>query len=109
MAYADLKKSLEEYDWGNGSEGPKEILADADCDLALALEIFYLTGGYEYLKGAAKKTKLQKWTKFVNDLYEDILNNKYPKTYEPFKIPLSSFQKFKLRIMGVPEIFLMDL
>lgn len=68
-----------------------------------------MTGGYEYLKGAAKKTKLQKWTKFVNDLYDDILNNKFPKTAEPFKIPLSRFQKLELHIMGVPEIFLTDL
>ena len=36
MAYDDLKNKLNEYNWDNGFAFPKEILADADCDLALA-------------------------------------------------------------------------
>lgn len=50
MAYVDLKNKLDEYNWDDGFEVPRTILADPDCDLALALEIFYLAGGYEYLE-----------------------------------------------------------
>ena len=73
MAYADLKNKLDEYNWDDGFEVPRTILADPDCDLALALEIFYLAGGYEYLEKSAKRTKLQKWNPFITVLYEDIL------------------------------------
>ena len=80
MAYADLKNKLDEYNWDDGFEVPRTILADPDCDLALALEIFYLAGGYEYLEKSAKRTKLQKWNPFITVLYEDILDNRFPKT-----------------------------
>lgn len=36
MAYDDLKNKLNEYNRDNGFAFPKEILADADGDLALA-------------------------------------------------------------------------
>ena len=64
MAYADLKNKLDEYNWDDGVEVPRTILADPDCDLALALEIFYLAGGYEYLEKSARRTKLQKWNPY---------------------------------------------
>lgn len=68
MAYADLKNKLDEYDWDDGFKAPRTILADPDCDLALALEIFYLAGGYEYLEKSARRTKLQKWNPFITVL-----------------------------------------
>lgn len=109
MAYDDLKNKLNEYNWDNGFAIPKEILADADCDLALALEIFYLAGGYKYLENLTKTTVFQKWNRFITVLYDDILNNRYPKTDTLFEIPLSKVQKYKLRKMGISEIFLTDL
>ncbi|OUP27548.1 DUF4274 domain-containing protein [Faecalibacterium sp. An192] len=109
MAYADLKNKLDEYNWDDGFEVPRTILADPDCDLALALEIFYLAGGYEYLEKSARKTKLQKWNPFITVLYEDILNNRFPKMDASFEIPLSKVQKYNLRKKGAAEIFLTDL
>ncbi len=51
MAYNDLKELLNQYNWDDGFEIPKEILKNRNCDLALALEIFYLADGYNpYLK-----------------------------------------------------------
>lgn len=97
MAYTDLKNKLDECNWDDGFEVPRTILADPDCDLALALEIFYLAGGYEYLEKSARRTKLQKWNPFITVLYEDILDNRFPKTDASFEIPLSKVQKYKLR------------
>ena len=55
MPYTDLKKKLDEYNWDDGFEVPRTILADPDCNLALALEIFYLAGGYEYLENQCEE------------------------------------------------------
>ena len=41
--------------------------------------------------------------------YEDILDNRFPKTDASFEIPLSKVQKYKLRKKGAAEIFLTDL
>lgn len=109
MAYDDLKNRLNEYNWDDGFKVPREILADADCDLALALEVFYLADGYRYLERSRKTTKLQKWNRFITVLYDDIVNHKFPKTDTSFEIPLSKVQKYKLRKIGIPEIFLTDL
>ena len=109
MAYADLKHKLDAYNWDDGFEVPRAILADPNCDLALALKIFYLAGGYEYLEKSARRTKLQKWNPFITVLYENILNNQFPKTDASFEIPLSKVQKYKLRKKGAAEFFLTDL
>lgn len=111
MVYYDLKRKLNEYNWDNRFEIPKEILADPGCDLALALalEVFYLADGYGYLEKSTKTTVLEEWNEFITILYNDILNNKFPKTDTSFEIPLSKVQKYKLRKKGISEIFLTDL
>lgn len=100
MVYNDLKNKLNEYNWDNGFEIPKEILADPECDLVLALEIFYLGDGYAYLEDLEKTTDLE-WDSFITALYDDISNNKFPKTGKSFKIPLSKVQKYKLQKKGI--------
>lgn len=110
MAYTDLKNILDNYNWDDGFEVLKEILADPDCDLALALEVFYLADGYRYLlEKSANTTGLQLWDRFITPLYDDILNNKFPQTDAAFEIPLNQVQKYKLLKMGISEIFLTDL
>ena len=109
MVYNDLENMLNEDNWDNGFEIPKEILADPRCDLALALEIFYLSDGYAYLEDLEKTTDLKEWNSFITALYDDISNNKFPKTGKSFKIPLSKVQKYKLQKKGISKIFLIDL
>lgn len=90
MAYADLKNKLDEYNWDDRFEVPRTILADPDCDLALALEIFYLAGGYEYLEKSARRTKLQKWNPFITVLYT------MPNYHNPTGIVMSLEKRKKL-------------
>ena len=108
-AFAEGENMLNEDNWDNGFEIPKEILADPRCDLALALEIFYLSDGYAYLEDLEKTTDLKEWNSFITALYDDISNNKFPKTGKSFKIPLSKVQKYKLQKKGISKIFLIDL
>ena len=67
MSYNDLKKILNEYNWDDGFEIPKKILSNQDCDLALALEIFYLADGFAYLEGFVKESKLEEWEQFIRN------------------------------------------
>ncbi len=107
--YGNLKKMLEEYNWDNGFEIPLTILNDKNCDLALALEIFYLADGAAYLDGFAKEAGLKEWREFIDTLYKDILKGRYPETGSHYEIPLTKVQKYKFGKKSVPEIFLSDL
>lgn len=109
MAYSDLKRKLNEYNWDDGFDVPKEILSAPDCDLAFALEVFYLGDGYAHLDGLSQTSSLEEWREFITALYDDILNNKFRKTDSSFKIPLTRVQKYQLQKKGIPEIFLTDL
>lgn len=109
MIYNDLRSKLNEYNWDDGFEIPKQILADPSCDLALALEIFYLSDGYAFLDDSTKTADLKEWGRFITVLYDDILNNKFPKTSTAFEIPLSQVQKYKLQKKGISKIFLTNL
>jgi len=109
MAYNDLKELLNQYNWDDGFEIPKEILKNRNCDLALALEIFYLADGYACLDGSADASGAEEWKQFVQALYQDIVSGKYPKTGHPYEIPLNKVQKHKFRKKSVPEVFLSDL
>ena len=121
MLYSDLKRILREYNWDDGFEVPKEILSDPNCDLALALELFYLADGYSYLEKSdhttvlqkstslQKPAALQKWNPFITTLYHDILDHKFQKTDTPFTNPLNKVQKYIFRKKQIPDIFLTDL
>lgn len=109
MRYEEMKKTLAEYNWDDGFETPKQLLDDSNCDLALALEIFYLADGYAYLDNPVANPKLEKWSVFIAKLYNDILNEKYIATESTFKIPLSKVDKYKFRRKQVPEVFLADI
>lgn len=109
MSYNDLKQALDEYDWDDGFELPRKILDNEHCDLALALEIFYLADGFAYLDSSAKDTGLKEWKQFIDTLYKDILCGRYCRTDNMYEIPLTKVQKYKFRKKSVPEIFLLDL
>lgn len=109
MSYKNLKKMMDNYNWDDGFEIPKKILSSPDCDLALALEIFYLADGFAYLDNFEMETSLKEWNQFIVSLYNDILCGRYIKDSNPYEIPLSKVEKYKLKKKQVPEIFLTDL
>ena len=109
MRYQDLKNILAEYNWDDGFDVPMKLLNDPNCDLALALEIFYLADGYAYLDNPMAGSNLQGWNTFIIGLYDKILDGKYVRTQFGFEIPLNNMQKYKLRKKQVPEVFLTDL
>lgn len=109
MSYDDLCDTLKEYNWDDGFETLERLLNNPQCDLALALKIFYLADGFACLDGDAENTHLQDWKQFISDLYKEILNGKYKKTDNTYKVPLTRAQKYKFAKKAVPDIFLLDL
>ena len=80
MTYEELKNLLDNYNWDDGFELPKKILEDPSCDLALALEIFYLGDGFTYFQTYAHNIGgTKEWFNFISKLCEDIENGRYKK------------------------------
>ena len=113
MTYQELKQILMDYNWDNGFGVPKKTLNDTNCDLALALELFYLGDGCAYFEkmsqGASADEWQTEWYSFISRLYEEILRGKYPQTEQHYEIPLSKVQRYKLRKSKIPEVFLADI
>lgn len=105
-SYNDLENIIEEYNWDDGFVIPQEILNSPDCDLALALKIFYLADGYAYLEEPTEHTALDAWSLFISTLYRDIINGRYVNCGRRYEIPLTRVQRYKLQKKQVPEIFL---
>ena len=64
----ELRQMLSEYNWDDGFVLPKEVLENPDCDLALALEIFYLADGYSYLINKSRNSSLSEWKLFIEKI-----------------------------------------
>lgn len=110
MTYQELRKTLDNYNWDDGFEIPQKILEDENCDLAMALEIFYMGDGYTYLQTYAHNIGgTKEWFRFIHKLYEDIEHGRYEDRGRHYQVPFSKAVKYRLRRSNVPEIFLEDL
>jgi hypothetical protein len=88
---------------------PDEYLLDENCDLAEALNVFYLAGGYDFFNVIKAECYSGNWLDFVGNLYTEIEDGKYHSRGQEYTIPLNSLQKQELLDRGVPEVFLTDL
>lgn len=120
--YTLLVEKVDSYDWSKGGSFPGKVLKNDLCDLALALKIFYLLDGYSFLSDTLHNdssgntsSKISgnkatgKQTAFIEKLYTDILKGRYNKGSGTFKNPLTKVQKYKLRKLDIPDIFLEDI
>ena len=108
--YEEMDKSIEEYNWDDGYSLPQKILEDQNCDLALALKIFYLGDGYGYLQTKGHVDSSDTWPQFICRLYSEIIDNKYQRVSgHHYAIPITKVQKYKLAKQGVPGILWMDI
>ena len=92
---------MNNYNWDDGFEIPKKVLKNNCCELSTALMIFYLADGIRYLedKDEVKKSCLVEWSRFVQDLYNQIMSGKFKQGNILFKPPLSKVQTYKLKKM----------
>lgn len=62
------------YNWDNGFEIPKLILANKKCNLSTALLMFYRADGIGYLLDKTDNKNSPQWFSFIRALYYAILN-----------------------------------
>ncbi|UZQ49371.1 DUF4274 domain-containing protein [Clostridium kluyveri] len=95
------------YNWNNG------FINNESCDLGTALMLFYNADGYRMLEDEQGFTSsnLDKWKKFLTDLYDKIVNKKFKLQSIAFTPPLTKIQIFKLKkkSTNIPSIFLENL
>lgn len=101
------------YNWNNVFEIPNSIINNKSCDLGTALMLFYNADGYRMLEDEQGFTSsdLDKWKKFLTDLYDKITNKKFKLQSISFAPPLTKIQIFKLKkkSANIPSIFLENL
>ena len=110
MNYDEMIKNLKQYNWDDGFEIPRQLLCDENCDLALALEIFYLGDGYRYLiDQECREERSGEWLEFISKLYRNIEAGHYKETGKSYHIPLSKVQRYQLSKSNISAIFITDL
>lgn len=85
------------YNWDNEFEIPQSILNHDECDLSIALLVFYRADGLSYLFDKSYNERLPQWSSFIKNLYDSILSGKYKDGKIEFKVPLSKVELFKLK------------
>lgn len=107
-----LDKILARYNWDDGFELPLKIILHQNCELATALQAFYLAEGSRYLQDKTLADGGQKeWLGFLSCLYERITSGCYGSRFVGFKVPLSRVEQYKLlkAAPDTPEVFLNDI
>lgn len=109
MTYEEMKNRLEAYNWDDGFAFPQTLLDDEQCDLAMALEIFYLGDGYTYfLTFIHNIGGTKEWFRFIDRLYHAIKNGEYAASGRHYRIPLSKVQRYQMAKRNIPQVFLED-
>ena len=101
-----LADIMEEYYWDNGMELPYHVAMHPNCDLAVALKIYYDGEGYlKYLdKEFYESYKHEEWTFLIETLEQRIVEDCYKKENLYYRIPMNDEQKKRLKENGAPEI-----
>lgn len=99
----------EQYNWDDGFELPYYIAVHKNCELAVALKIFYDAEGIIMLSKIELSPKNTQWEQLLQTIYTRILEGEYQTGKVHYKIPLDEEKRKTLRAQGVEEIFLQDL
>ena len=106
----ELRQLMFEYNWDDGFGLPQCVADHQNCDLALALEIFWLSESADvYLGKASDRPHNADRRLFSRTLARHILDGRYKDRSMSFVVPLSKVQIYNYRKSGLPEVFLSDL
>lgn len=97
---------LDNFNWNNGFEVPKAVLAHSKCSLSVALLAFYRADGIRYLfegEAAFANSLSMEWKGFVKNVYTKNLRGQFPSGAISFQPEITKVQKFKLKKLK-PEI-----
>jgi len=102
-----LRQMSLDYNWSDGFAFPQAIADHPNCDLAVALELFWLTDAISVYLGEASVQELNvAWRSFCKLLTQRLLGGYYIHGPASFRVPLTKTQIYKYQKLGVPSIFL---
>lgn len=105
----ELNDFLDIYNWDDGFEIPYYILEHQNCELGIALKLFYLSDGLGILDDDFENDFNKKWVFFVKLLYKNILEGKYQVKSIKYQIPLDEEDKKELeKFPEITRVFLDD-
>ncbi|MCX4030236.1 DUF4274 domain-containing protein [Endozoicomonas sp. SM1973] len=102
-----LFEFIENYNWDDGFELPQAIVHHPSCDLALALEMFWLSESFNWLEFDEPEDSERKWYEFSRKLLEKILDGDYKLGGNRFIGVDKYFSKVDLHIWkkrGLPSV-----
>ena len=85
------------YNWDDGFEIPKAIMANKYCTLSVALLLFRTADGLTFLQDQSSADSLPEWKDFITMLYEKIINKKFISGKASYDPELSKVQEYKLK------------
>ncbi len=103
----ELREVLRDYNWDDGYEIPHAIAEHPQCELGIALELFWLAGAIAvYLNEVEPTPWRREWIDFCEQLTARILAGTYKPSLFKFEGGPGRVGAYKLRKRGVPEIFI---
>jgi hypothetical protein len=104
---AERFQFVDAYNWDDGLDTIRDILASPDCSLETAVLAFWRAEGpWIYFEPSQADTEIGR---LVHGLFRDILDAKYARAgiaYDPVsREGISRTQVYKMRKPGLPEIF----
>lgn len=86
------------YNWDDGFEIPIIVIENQNCEMSTALMIFYSAGGEEVLANKQSiSTNKNGRLKFLSELYNSIIANKFTRGDIYFEPPLTKVELYKLK------------
>ena len=104
-----LHQVLEDYNWDDGLALLAQMARSSGCDLALALELFYLADGAAWLDALREGRPPdgpEDWRALLSTLYDGISSGRYLRSGRPYALPLNRTQRVRYAKAGVPPVFL---
>jgi len=103
---AELQYLLSIYNWDDGYAIPTAIAMHPKCDLAVALELFWLAWAVGWYLKEVAFTEFDDEAEFCCLITNGILNGQYRRGTTSYNLGLTASQLYRYRKQGVPEILL---
>lgn len=92
------------YNWDNGFAIPTEIISNKACTMSVALLLFHLAEGVTFLTEKDTINTLDEdLKKFIDLLYDNVINKRYPCGKVAFDPGLTKVQEYKILKNISPE------
>ena len=109
MSARALQIFLDEYNCDDGIEAIRALIRNPECELAVALDAFWLTDP-DFSSVPPAPSHDANYDSLVRELYDGILAGRFPVgqlTYDPMAAAVGKrVQRYLLQKRGVPPIFL---